>query len=358
MLVGIVTFHNSYNFGSALQAYALQTAIDGLGHEARIVDYYSENFTNYMLVTPRHPKQTVRTLLRLPGYLDRKRSFESFWARHYHLTPEKYTWKDEDRMDALQGQFDCFVCGSDQIWNLDATYGAVGPYFLSFAGDRRRVAYAPSLGHTSFKPENFDKARVSKFLRKFDTISVRERETMGLFQPLVDKKIHVAVDPTQLLGMSAFETMAERRIVDGPYVFMYLLRRCPELVQSTSDMAKRTGAKVAYVSRHNLPIPNSRNFFGIGPEEFVSLVAHADAVLTNSFHSTVFALKFHVPLRVFATDESASRMRDLLEDLGLESCLSAIVDSSDVATPDWGRVDELTDKMARESRAFLREALA
>lgn len=38
MNTGIVTFHCSYNYGSALQAYALHIAFEKLGHKATIKD--------------------------------------------------------------------------------------------------------------------------------------------------------------------------------------------------------------------------------------------------------------------------------------------------------------------------------
>ena len=72
----------------------------------------------------------------------------------------------------MADKFDCFICGSDQIWNLDCTVGVVEPYFLSFAGSKRRVAYAPSLAHMSFKPENFDRERVARLLSKFDYLNL------------------------------------------------------------------------------------------------------------------------------------------------------------------------------------------
>ena len=103
------------------------------------------------------------------------------------------------------------------------------PFFLSFAGDRRRVAYAPSLAHTSFKPENFDKRSVSALLSRFDYLSVREEETVSLFQSLVDKPIEVVLDPTLLLNADDYAVMTSRKLLEDGYIFMYLLRECPEL---------------------------------------------------------------------------------------------------------------------------------
>ena len=42
MRIGILTFHDEVNYGSLLQAYAMQTALQDMGHEAFIVDRWHE----------------------------------------------------------------------------------------------------------------------------------------------------------------------------------------------------------------------------------------------------------------------------------------------------------------------------
>lgn len=358
MKVGIVTFHASYNFGSALQAYALQSVVSSLGHEALIVDYISQDFEQYRLFSPCHPRRDIRTLMNLKGFLGRRAAFRNFSEEHFKLAKQTYTYKDEARLDELRDSFDCFVCGSDQIWNLNCTKGMVGPFFLSFAGDKRRVAYAPSLAHTSFKPENFDKEEIARLLADFDFLSVREEETLPLFQPLVDKPIDVVLDPTLLLGAADFEPIISEPLVEKGYIFMYLLRKCPELVESTIAMARETGKKVVYVSEKNLPIPNSVNLFGIGPSEFLSLIANADVVMANSFHAVVFSVLLHKRFRVFATDRSAARMRDLLHNLGIAERCVVNVDSSPVVEVDWNGVEARLEALRAHSMDYLRGALS
>ena len=211
MRVGIITFHCSYNFGSALQSFAMQAAVQRLGYAASLIDYRSKDFEQYRLVQFKHPKSFIRFCTRPASYLKRRNAFHSFWKRFFNLT-NKYNDKTIYRMDELASEFDCFVCGSDQIWNLDCTNGIVKPFFLSFAGDRRRVAYAPSLAHTSFKPENFDKRSASALLSRFDYLSVREEETVSLFQSLVDKPIEVVLDPTLLLNADDYAVMTSRTV--------------------------------------------------------------------------------------------------------------------------------------------------
>ena len=358
MKIGIVTFHCSYNFGSALQAYAMQTVLEKMGHEAVIVDYRSSDFDRYKLIKIGRPRTMLGLLRRYPSAKKRKESFEVFWAERFHMTKDTFSYRDEEKLLSLANEFDCFLCGSDQIWNLDCTHGAVGPYFLDFAGDCRRVAYAPSLAHTAFEPENFNRDLVSGYLSRFDYLSVREAETVPLFQPLTNKPISVVLDPTVLLDREDYLPLIGSPLVQGSYIFAYQLRKCPELVDSVRLMAKRTGSRVIYVSEDELPIPNSKNLFGVGPEAFVSLIAHADTVLTNSFHASVFSVLFRSPFRVFATDESSSRMTGFLDGLELASCCCASVDPSPIAPVDWGMVQERLTKLREASEGYLRRALS
>ena len=357
MNVGIITFHCSYNFGSALQSFAMQTATQSLQHTVALIDYKSKDFDHYRLVNLEHPKSFIKFCQNARPLLRRRESFRAFWKKYFNLT-SSYSYKTESKLNTLASEFDCFICGSDQIWNLDCTGGAVEPFFLSFAGDKRRIAYAPSLAHTSFRPENFDKEQVANLLSHFDYISVREEETVPLFQPLTKKPIEVVLDPTLLLNAEDYSEMASRRILEGDYIFMYLLRKCPELIESTVAMANTTGMKVVYISEKNLDIPNSVNLFGVGPEEFVSLIAHANLILTNSFHATVFSVLFHRHFRVFATDKSGARMRDLLGNIGLSDRCVDVMCADDIAPCDWSDVDSRLDSLREHSWAYLRKALS
>ena len=358
MKIGIVTFHGALNFGSALPAFALTSVLERLGHDASIVDYRALDYEQYRLLQLNHPRSMLRIACRWNKYYSRLKAFETFLNRFLKLTNKAYSWRNENELNELSTQFNCFMCGSDQIWNLDCTSGVVEPFFLSFAGDKRRVAYAPSLAHTSFKPENFDKKKVAELLSKFDYLSVREEETLPLFQPLVDKKIDVVLDPTLLLKAEDYSKLASREVVESGYIFVYLLRECPELIESASGIAEASGKRVVYISEKNFKIPNSTNLFGVGPEEFVSLIAHSDLVLTNSFHATVFSVLFHKPFRVFATDRSGARMRDLLGNLGLSSRCTDAACTDEVLPANWNDVECRLDKLREHSWAYLRRALA
>lgn len=358
--VGIVTLHCSYNFGSALQTYALQTVVENMGHTATIIDYRSIDYDQYKLLSKHSSvmRNNLEHADMLAKLFKRRNSFRGFANTNFHLSKESYSYEAPKKLNELSDKYDCFVCGSDQIWNLDMTGGPDHAFFLDFAGDKRRIAYAPSLGHTTFLPENFDRAEVAGLLSQFDFLSVREQESLPLFQPLVTKDIKVVLDPTLLLDKKFYSGFAENPVPSKDYLFVYLLRESPELVESACAMATASNSEILYVCDHNLPIPNATNLFGVGPAAFVSLVAHARAVLTNSFHAMIFSIVFNVPFRVFATDATASRIRGLLTKIGAyELCYSKRCDAP-IGNIDWQTMEEHLDDLRAESLQYLRRALA
>ena len=209
MKIGTITFHCAYNFGSALQTYALRKYLTDLGHDVHVIDYRSEDFRNYWIFRKYGIKSFAVDLLFLPGNLRRRSSFQTFWHRHFNLTKNTYEGTDADLQMAQDlNDFDAFICGSDQIWNLDCTRGPVPPFFLSFApNDTKKIAYAPSMSHAKFVEKNFtaeDKKRISGWLNRFDSVSVREISVAGQFQDLTDKSIVETLDPTLLLDLKDY----------------------------------------------------------------------------------------------------------------------------------------------------------
>lgn len=38
-IIGLITYHAAYNYGSVLQAYATQSTITDMGHDVTVIDY-------------------------------------------------------------------------------------------------------------------------------------------------------------------------------------------------------------------------------------------------------------------------------------------------------------------------------
>jgi hypothetical protein len=332
-----------------------------MGHEPIIIDYRGENFRQYKLFDGRTAHDVLSNALFLRKNIGRKQAFEKFFSEHYSLS-SRYESGEEGKLTELANDFDCFVCGSDQIWNLDCTHGPVGPYFLSFAGGTRRVAYAPSLARATFKEEYFgvkERAQIAEWLSKFSAISVREQTSVPLIAGLTDIPVEVCVDPTLLLDASDYLPIMGEAPLKENALFLYMLSRNSRMLEYADWLAQELGLRIVYIGRRDIHfLAPSTNVYGIGPSEFLSQMAASSVVITNSFHATVFSLLFGKPFQTFATEKSGSRMVDLLTSLGLEGHL---VDGSSGELPRPASASVLSKNLPslkEKSLGFLSRALS
>ena len=317
--IGIITFHFAYNFGSNLQAYALKFLLENKGYNVKIINFiYEKDFKQYKLFRVnsylKRPRSFIIDILCYNRNKIRKNNFELFAKKYFNLTQKKYyNYKD---MKELNNEFDIFICGSDQIWNLDCTQGVEPAYFLKFANkDKLKIAYAPSLAHVKFT-KNYD-ADLKNAIKDLDYISVREESTLPLIQPLTEKKVNVVLDPTLLLDQKDYELIISQNENMSEYIFVYMLEYSVELVKYCNEFSSKKGIKVIYIANNKFSGIKGKNAFGIGPDKFLKYIKEAKYVITNSFHATVFSIIFNKKFVTFTTKRSSSRMVDLLDNLGI-----------------------------------------
>lgn len=321
--IGIITFHCSYNYGSVLQAFSLKTLLEKKKYVVNVIDFiYKKDFEQYNLfrtsVYSKNPKSFIGDILFLKKNYKRKRNFEIFAKKYFNLTKKKY-YNYED-MKELNNEFDIFICGSDQIWNLDCTQGVEPAYFLKFVNkDKLKIAYAPSLAHVKFA-KNYDED-LKKAINDLDYISVREESTLPLIQPLTEKKVSVVLDPTLLLDQKDYELIIDQNKNESEYIFVYMLEYSVELVKYCNEFSSKKGIKVIYIANNKFSGIKGENAFGIGPDKFLKYIKEAKYVITNSFHATVFSIIFNKKFVTFTTKRSSSRMVDLLDKLGIPECI-------------------------------------
>lgn len=104
------------------------------------------------------------------------------------------------------------------------------------------------------------------------------------------------------------------------------------------------------------------NITDAGPAEFLSLVANATLVVTNSFHGTAFSVNFNrdfytiLPMR----KQNNSRQRSLLEMFGLTERLlveGAPMPNASSMTIDYTTVSLCLSNERRKSINFLKQAI-
>lgn len=313
-MIGLLTIHDTMNFGSQLQTYGLYKAVESLGCDVRLIDYHcdaiAERETTLPLKEAKGPKAVVKSLMLHGNLQKRQNSFHKFMAENMILT-DSYTRATVAQTNEL---FDCFLVGSDIVWGFNIT-GKDYTYMLDFVEDAKRYAFSSSVGT---KWEEDDEAKIRDCLGKFDDISVRESDAAEWISELLGKEIKVTCDPTMLWDADFWKKIAGKCTeTKKSYVLVYM--------SDTENVCIHRA--IAYGKKHNMPVYYI-NFrapvFGTVDKrptslsEWLNLFINADTIFSASYHGLLFAAYFHKRFFYFNW-VNKSRMNSLAKALKIES---------------------------------------
>lgn len=332
MKVGIITMHKVQNYGSVLQAYALQKKVKDLGFECEIIDYI---YPNSYHRSYQHGKTTIKGYIKkllsmfiniFDGTTKKKnKAFADFYNTYLRLS-ETYLTKESIKENPPV--YDIYMTGSDQVWNPrfvkdDSTF------MLSFVPkDSYCVSYASSFA-ASCIPNNLQ-SLYARELSKYSFLSVREATGTGVIRTLIDRESFVTCDPTLLLSKKEWEEVANHAKIqiEGDYILAYVLHYSfnpyPEIEQTIRHLQAEYNLPVIYLDglRKYCFYKNTQVIRAAGPCDFVRLFKDASYVVTSSFHGTAFSLIFEKPLAVMVDDvRKDSRIQNLLNICGKEACI-------------------------------------
>jgi len=324
--VGVITMHRVPNCGSALQAYALQRVIQGMGRHCELIDY-------------RWPSKTARnragegrrTLPLFALYFNalrrrQQKLLDDFYTRYFVLSQESYA--DAEALRARPPAYDVYITGSDQTWNVGNLKDDTS-FLLSFAPEgARKAAYAASFaGHDV--PEPY-RDLYKKYLARYDAVSVREASGVRTVAALAGIPAEQVLDPTLLLDADTWSALAEKSEIAArePYVLVYALGYAfnpyPYMTELIKRLRKYCGMRLVLLSYSIKQsafmgprgVTNLRGV--VSPLDFLKLYKNAAFVVTNSFHGTAFALNFSRPFYTVINDEpdGDDRITSLLDMTG------------------------------------------
>lgn len=368
MKLAILTFHKAYNCGAMLQAWALKTVLERMGHTVEFPDCNTvgqvSRFQPVFLRKEtlfRFIRSTVYRLLRnllSIGVEDLSRLRYNRFRRHF-LT-ERHCKASE-----IATRYEGVVVGSDQVWqpNLIAP-DEVGLFLGEDFADRiPTIAYATSIGDTMLPKGQTE--RIRKAAKAFKAISAREALVQNLLSP---QEISIVVDPTLLLVAEDYRTIETAVRTRERFLFAYVLRATPFCVHSARALAKHLGVKpiITPVYQYSRFVAPSGLTYGVSPDRMVGYMARATYVLASSFHGTVFALlnkKPFLSLREDAFDKAQhSRPASLLRQVGLLDRLATPERSEEemlarLQSPLPERAYEKLSELREDSLTWLKEAV-
>lgn len=367
MKIAVITLKDSPNYGGILQAYALQKAIEKLGHECDLIDYITPDFKLKFTFFgwPKNMKAIywIYKKVQYPLMVVMMKKMMPFY-RHMNLT-RKYTLPSE--LKELNDKYDAFVTGSDQVWACDLNCYD-DSYYLSFANDDKlKIAYAASLGRTinMLKPE--EKAFIAPNLKRLDKIAFREESGNEVAKVLADRTDTTNVlDPTLLLNKEDWAKVSEYK-PRKPYVLCYLMqsrKNDTEALRFAKRIAKERGLEIVKVCRGLTSVLWGETIHVPTVEEWLGLYANAAYVVTNSFHGVAFSVNFNRNFTAFVEGDIQSgrnsRQNNICTALGVSHRIKIVGDASkiDDSNINYTEINAKLDVLKAESNAYLKQALS
>ena len=328
--IGIVSYNmygNFTNYGSALQSYALQAAINKIAPgemEAVVVDYCPDVLADKNILNPienmwdKDEAARERCRLSLPAIHENYKKFNRFYSDYYNTTSRKYTSSNFNNIIVAEN-LSGFVCGSDTVFAVPE-FGFDDGFYASYPVMRdNAVAYAASFG--DYDIEESQLPELKKRLNNFKAIALRESDKKELVESLVDRAVYKVIDPTLLLTPHEYNSILEEPDISEPYLLLYSRRGDEKMQNFAERIAQENGLKIVEISLNAQNAPRHIMRYDAGVEEFLGLVKNASLVVTNSFHGMIFAVQFKRPFYVFSRKLCDTKIQELLDLLGLQERL-------------------------------------
>lgn len=319
----LTTLQDNNSIGNRLQNYALQTAIEQRGNEV-------VNLDNGYTTIPSHKEFRKNKIKKWLGKLGSKKyaqMYQKFFnSQLRRQANERFTSENitnirrvtyagvfEQKWDS----YDLAITGSDQVWhNWHKDPKELPYYYLEFMPEEKRVSYAASFGFDEFPDE--DRAEHVKGQKGMHAISCREKSGCKLVKEATGKNSVHVLDPTLLLKADDWrKAEADVSAVVKPgekYAFLYFLGNITaEYQKYTDEIVSKQGLRII-----NFLDMKDEKIAKCGVGEFISLIDHAEYVLTDSFHCTVFSILFDKQFTVFKRKQDGfekmySRIEELLQ---------------------------------------------
>lgn len=367
--IGVITIHNSPNYGACLQSFALYRYIEQLGYECELIDLHrphekdfrsSKKYIAYREGARLKIKRIIKKILRRENKYyspEAKAKFDSF-NQQIRLSRPYYSIDD---LYANPPQYDVYITGSDQLWNPAQPF-CLEPYFLTFAPRRaKKIAYAASIGITELTEK--EKRDFKRWLLEYTAISVREKQAKILLESFINKDIVQVSDPTMLLDVDYWHSIAIRPTERKPYILLFTLSHQPDILDYVLHLSRESGMPLVCLGQIQ-PDVKDGSYMAVkdaGPLEFIGYIASADLVITDSFHGTVFSIimgckNFFSYIK--PGNKRSCRITDLLETYHLQNHLLNVNLSESYLELNSRKIDrERLLSVLREKQSFSRQFL-
>ena len=324
MKIGILTLTLDTNYGGILQAYALQTVLERMGHEVLVFNRRPHKIkANWVIILKRfyHKLLGEKIVVFSEAKLNREAPIVN--KRIWHFRDKNIKEIYIESFDDIQRLcLDCIVVGSDQIWRpkyfKEQWNDDVTKAFLSFTDgwNIKRVAYAASFGAEAWEYSEQETIEIQQSIKLFDAISVREYEGVNLLKSHLNASAIFVVDPTLLLSVNDYKEIVNSSSTPKSLgnLLSYILDTTDDKEELLNFISTQKKLKPFSVNRDELMLTMPiEERIKPGIDAWLRGFMDAEFVVTDSFHACVFSLIFNKPFVVVGNkDRGMARFYSLL----------------------------------------------
>lgn len=359
MKIGILSMQRIKNYGSFLQAYALKSFIEELGHDVEFIDFkiektiVEEKIKKRNLITRIKSKvRNTLTIINL-GYYKNK-LIQNNYNEYLKLLNISNEYIYNSKVDTL-------VIGSDEVFNCLQTNKDVG-YSTELFGynnnANRLISYAASCGTTTIGGlEQYKvKDEVSECLNKFNAISVRDNNSGEVVKNLTGKEPNFNLDPVFIYD---FNGLIPNKVDINNYIVVYAYSNRIGYKEGKviKEFAKKHKKKLVCIGS----VQNCCDIcIKANPFEMLAYIKNADYIITDTFHGSVFSIKFNKKFATIIRNSNKEKLSDLLNRVNLSN--REVTDLNDLEAIltkeiDFKPVNEFLTKQITKAKEYLIENL-
>lgn len=365
MFIGTLSLNintHDLNYGALLHSWAFQKFLEkNFECRTEIIDYTTPMYAGKNLKYPGiylfkegHFVSAIYNMIRMPSFIKRFEKFHNFICKEMKVSKIKYT---QDALDKSSLEYDTIICESDVIWSTDFFRGALDKTFfcnLASMKNLKKIIYAASMANADFNNELIKEFQQNISDLKY--ISCRESYAVDITSKYTNVEVKHVLDPVLLLDSKDYFRIIGSRIIDEPYLLMYMpVGTNKYVVNSAYDYAKKHGLKIIEISNSLHNVFRHKVIRDAGIEEFLSLIYHAHTIFTDSFHAVCFSLLFHKDFYAFSR-RTGKKIEDICHQFGLENRYF-VNDFKEQENIDFGQIENKLAERKKYSIEYLENAL-
>lgn len=357
MEVGILTYYGVHSHGAVLQANALKSVLEKMGHEVCFIAFER----NYDYIPAKQSRKYRISLASIPfyaKYIIEKGPSNILYNLKKNGILNDYRKKNL-KMGPVYNEFtgDAVIVGSDEVFSLEI---GLNPFMYGIGLQSKRIlSYAACFGPTTI--DDIQKKNVTELisggLKKFDYISARDMNTKIISEKLSGRDVDLVCDPVILYGYE--NEMNEFVPKQNNYVLVYSYDRNMNNSDETNKIkafAKKNGYKTIAIGYPHSWCDINMN---VTPDELIGYIKHAKLVITDTFHGSVISIicnqSFVVKIR-----GNQNKLGYLLAEYGLDDRIVSDFSELEKVVKEIVNYDVVNSLIAEKrssSMEFLKKAL-